>query len=121
PQLARVRTTALSQTYQLSSALGEKYLARVDPNAELYSQLGPRAVAIDRTHARLYLHASALTADPRDDWVAGTLGWRYRPWLPDSIYPLVWTLSGQPLTFHPPAGVDCVLAGALPHGATLHA
>ena len=26
-----------------------------------------------------------MTADPRIDWVEGTFGWRYRPWLPDSI------------------------------------
>lgn len=120
PQLVRVRASALSQTYELPAAFGERYLARVDANTRLYSQLGPRAVVIDRSRVRLQLHASALTADPRDDWVAGTLGWRFRPWLPDSIYPFVWTVSGQPLTFRVPANERCLLAGALPQGATLH-
>ncbi|HEY5425032.1 MAG TPA: hypothetical protein VIJ77_00630, partial [Candidatus Tumulicola sp.] len=96
------------------------YLARTNPNARLYSELAPHEVALEPPGTpRLHLRASAVTADPRLDWVAGTLGWRYRAWLPDSIYPFVWTLSGRPLSFAPPAGGACVLAAALPHGAGL--
>ncbi|HKU81362.1 MAG TPA: hypothetical protein VJP76_04255 [Candidatus Tumulicola sp.] len=121
PQLRALQSTKLSQVYELPSASGSTYVARVDPNAALYSQLAPHAVGIDRSHDVLRLRASAVTANPREDWVFGAIGWRYRPWLPDSIYPFVWTLSGQPLTIRTPAAVQCVLAAAVPKPAVLHA
>jgi hypothetical protein len=85
----------------------------------LYSELGSHRVAIAPEAPALSLSTSLESADPRLGWVAGTLGWRYAPWLPDSVYPFVWTLSARPLAFDVPASVTCVLAGALPHGAKL--
>ncbi|MEO6836499.1 MAG: hypothetical protein ABI231_11435, partial [Candidatus Tumulicola sp.] len=122
PRLVRLRRTALSNLYELPGSAGATYVARANPTARLYSRLARGEVAVDASGAaRLALRASALTADPRLDWVAGTLGWRYRAWLPDSIYPFVWTLSGRPFVFDLPASAGCVMAGALPRGATLRA
>lgn len=122
PGLIRLRATTLSSVYELRGFAGATYLARVDGNAKLFSELTAHAVAIDPADApSLNLQASPLTADPRTDWVEGTLGWRYRPWLPDSIYPFVWTLSKRSLDFGLPSGVDCVVASALPRGAALRA
>lgn len=122
PQLVSVRRSALSHVYELPGNAGATYLAVANPDARRYSELAPHDVAIEAPGAAsLHVHASALTADPRADWVAGTLGWRYRPWLPDSIYPFVWTLSARPLAMDLPAGSACLMAAALPRGATLRA
>jgi hypothetical protein len=122
PHLSTLRRTALSSVYELPGNAGERYVAQTDPDAMLYSELAPRSVAVEAPGANaLGLDASALTADPRIDWVLGTLGWRYRPWLPDSIYPFVWTLSARPLHLALPALTRCVVAGALPRNAILRA
>ena len=83
--------TALSSVYELPINAGATYGARADPGAMRYSELGPREVAIAPDAPPLSLRASPESADPRLGWVAGTLGWRYAPWLPDSVYPFVWT------------------------------
>jgi hypothetical protein len=117
--LVLLRKTPLSSIYEFAANAGATYAARTDADAMLYSELGSHRVAIAPEAPALSLPTSLESADPRLGWVAGTLGWRYAPWLPDSVYPFVWTLSARPLAFDVPAGVMCVLAGALPHGAKL--
>lgn len=120
PRLVLLHRSAWSRVYELSGNAGATYAARANPGARLYSDLGPHDVAVDAPGSpRLHLQASLDTADPRQDWVAGTLGWRYRPWLPDSIYPFVWTLSSRPLAFAAPPGTACAIAAAVPRGAVL--
>ncbi len=114
--LVLLKQTALSSVYELPINAGGTYGARANSSAMLYSELAPREVAMTAT-SPLSLRASPESADPRLGWVAGTLGWRYVPWLPDSVYPFVWTLSPAPLKFDAPVSAACVLAGALPHGA----
>ncbi len=117
--LRLLKRTALSSVYELPVNAGETYGARADSSAMLYSELAPREVAMASSSPPLSLRTSLESADPRLGWVAGTLGWRYAPWLPDSVYPFVWTLSAAPLKFDAPASAACVLAGALPHGASV--
>lgn len=118
--LRAVQSTPLSDTYELAGANGLRYAARSQPGARLFSELQSGAVALAPQPAPLRLHVFDRTADARDDWVAGTFGWRKRPWLPDSIWPFVWTTSAQPLPLGIASGTGCVLAAALPHGAELH-
>ena len=119
-RLIRLRSSASSIVYELPGFEGSFYGARTKAGARLFSQLNAGAVAIEPASApRISVRGSRLTADPRVDWVEGTLGWRYRDWLPNSIYPFVWTLSSKPLGIALPAGADCVIAGAVPRGARL--
>lgn len=111
-----VRRTGLSIAYELPMDTGFTYAARADDAAMLYSELHPSEVALEPAQPRLQLQTSRESPDPRRGWVSGTLGWRYAPWLPDSIYSFVWTTSRMPLRFRPPA---CALAGAQPHGGTI--
>jgi hypothetical protein len=117
PMLRRLRSSALSSVYEFPNGDGYTYVARSDFSARLYSELRWDTVAIPSDSALPSLQASRETADPRNAWVDGTLGWRYAVWLPDSIYPFVWTISGVPLELR--GTHDCILAGALPRGAWL--
>lgn len=120
PRLIRLRSSSSSTVYELPGYAGPTYVARTDAGARLFSQLNAGAIAVEPAGAaRISVRGSPLTADPRIDWVEGTLGWRYRDWLPDSIYPFVWTLSSKPLAFALPAAADCVIAGAVPRGSRL--
>jgi hypothetical protein len=89
--------------------MGATYAATVS-DALLFSQLQPQTVATTSGTVPLQLAPSAITADPRLDWVAGRFGWRYRAWLPDSIYPFVWTVSKRPISFGVPAAATCFVA-----------
>ena len=115
--LVPLRRSSLSSVYEFANNAGATYAARANPSASLYSELHAHEVAVAPAGAAsLRLPTSPESADPRLGWIAGTLGWRYAPWLPNSIYPFVWTLSGVPL----PLGAQrpaCLLAGALPLGA----
>lgn len=117
PNLRVLQRSALSTVYAFDRNDGFTYVARADPRAMLYSHLGPRDVALEPATAALHLRTSRDSPDPRAGWVEGRLGWRYVPWLPDSIYPFVWTLSDKSLELTPLP--SCVLAAALPHGALL--
>jgi len=118
--LVLLRRTALSSVYEFRNSAGATYDARANAGAMLYSELGPHEVAVPSPQSSpRHLPTSLLSADPRLGWVAGRLGWRYAPWLPDSVYPFVWTLSSVPLELDRPARDGCTLAGALPHGARL--
>jgi len=114
--LRLLRRSALSSVYELPLNDGFTYAARAGEDAMRYSELRPFEVAIAPAQADLRLQASRESPDPRRGWVAGRLGWRYAAWLPDTMYPFVWTTSRVPLTLRAPA---CVLAGALPRGALL--
>ncbi|MGA8533275.1 MAG: hypothetical protein WB615_04125 [Candidatus Tumulicola sp.] len=115
--LVHLRQTALSTVYELPKHAGSSYVARGNAGAMLYSSLHAGEVALASPGSGVVrLPTSPESADPRLGWVAGTLGWRYAAWLPDSVYPFVWTLSAVPLALDLPAGA-CVLAGALPRGA----
>ncbi|MBV8117501.1 MAG: hypothetical protein JOZ01_05960 [Candidatus Eremiobacteraeota bacterium] len=104
--------------YVLDRNAGSTYTARAVAKMR-YSELNANEVAIDTEAPSLHAHASLETADPRQGWVEGTIGWRYAAWLPDSMYPFVWTLSSLPLTLETAGDPTCVLAGATPRGATL--
>jgi hypothetical protein len=119
PPLTLLARTALSSVYEFKSNAGATYVAQANPDALRYSRLKAREVAIVDSSQELHLPTSPESADPRTGWVEGRLGWRYAPWLPDSIYPFVWTLSPLPLRFETQQSQRCVLAGALPHGARL--
>lgn len=113
-QLVLLRRTAVSAVYELPVWLGSSYVARTK-DAVLYSELGLRDVAVAGGDTpALNVRPSAVTADPRLDWVAGRLGWRYRAWLPSSIYPFVWTVSKRTLDVRVPTEVRCVLAASIP-------
>jgi hypothetical protein len=112
-----VRQSPLSSVYAFPGNAGFTYVAESDANAMLYSELRRNAVAVPPYPSVPTLRASRETANPRNAWVDGTLGWRYAAWLPDSIYPFVWTLSRTPLDLG--ESRDCVLAGALPRGASI--
>lgn len=114
--LVFVGRTPGSTIYELPAAMGMSYAAAAS-GAALFSELKPGTVALTPRASRLQLAPSNVTADPRLDWVAGRFGWRYRAWMPDSIYPFVWTVSNRPLSFGVPAGADCVVAAA-PQGAS---
>jgi hypothetical protein len=119
-RVRQLRATPLSSMYELPGSRGATYVARVRPGARLFSELAGDEIALQPAYPKaLTLPASRLTADPRVAWVEGTLGWRYRPWLPDSIYPFVWTLSARPLRFELTRNAACVLASAQPESARL--
>jgi hypothetical protein len=95
-----------------------EYLARVRPGAMRFSELVPGEVGVSAFGQQpLDVSPSPLTADPRGNWVGGTLGWRYLAWMPDSMYPFVWTLGNQRLPFGVPAGTRCAMAAATAGGA----
>jgi hypothetical protein len=101
--------------YELSGALPAARAATANPGALLYSELGPDDVAIvDNRNDVLGMQPSLITADPRLAWVEGRVGWRYRAWLPDSIYPFLWTVSKRRLAFTVPPSARCVLAASIP-------
>ena len=108
-----------SDVYELADNEGATYLAAGDPNAMLYSALQPGTVALQDGPAALNLQPSTDTADPRLAWISGRMGWRYRAWLPDSIYPFVWTVSNVSLPIALPDSVRCVLAASQPRPSTL--
>ncbi len=114
--LRLLRRTALSSVYELPFNNGFTYAARAAESAMRYSELRPFEVGIAPSQPALGLQASRESPDPRRGWVTGRLGWRYAAWLPDSMYPFVWTTSRMPLALRAPA---CVLSGAQPHGALL--
>ena len=117
PALRVLRRSALSIVYEFSGNAGFTYAAPSNAAAMLYSELAPHEVAVEPVRGRLTFPTSPTSADPRQGWLDGTLGWRYTPWLPDSIYPFVWTLSRDALPVND--AHDCVLAAAVPHGARL--
>jgi hypothetical protein len=112
-RLTMLRRSNNSTVYELPAYVGTSYVARAT-GASLYSELRLHDVAIAQNAPLLSVEPSAVTADPRLDWVAGRLGWRYRPWLPASIDPFVWTVSKRPLDFDVPPGSYCVLASSVP-------
>lgn len=114
--LRPLRRTGLSSVYELPLSGGFTYAARGDEDATRYSELHPGEVALESSRADLQLRASRESPDPRRGWVSGRLGWRYAAWLPDSIYPFVWTTSGKPLQLR---AAPCVLAGAQPLGGRM--
>src|SRR5262249_52658757 len=103
--------TGNSTVYELPLAMGASYEAK-SSNALLFSQLHSGTVALVPDTLPLQLAPSAVTADPRLDWVSGRFGWRYRAWLPDSIYPFAWTVAKRPISFGIPAQATCVVAAA---------
>ncbi|HEY1977493.1 MAG TPA: hypothetical protein VGG89_13140 [Candidatus Baltobacteraceae bacterium] len=115
-RLIPIRRDDDAVVYELTGALPVARPASADSGALLYSELGADDVAVARTPANvLSVAPSLMTADPRLDWVEGRLGWRYRAWLPDSIYPFVWTVSKQTLAFAVPPAAKCVLAASIPY------
>ena len=112
-----LRASDLSNVYELPRNNGFTYAARAG-GAMRYSELHPHEVAVAAPEPPIRLRESRESPDPRRGWVSGKLGWRYAAWLPDSIYPFVWTTSRVPLAFRAPAG-GCVLAGAQPAGGRL--
>lgn len=118
--VAIIRRSERSNVYELPLDSSIVRAATADPNAMLFSELKPGTFAIADRTVPLDIQPSTSTADPRAGWVAGRIGWRYRSWMPDSIYPFVWTVSAQPLSFALPPKTACVLAGADP-AATLRA
>lgn len=116
PHVVPIRRDGDSTIYEIAGA-GPYHvrMATADPNALLYSELGANDVAVARTPASvLNVAPSIVTADPRHGWVEGRLAWRYRAWLPDSIYSFVWTVSKQSLAFTVPSAAKCVLAASIP-------
>lgn len=114
-RLVPIRRYGDSTVYELSGALADVRAATADPNALLYSELRGDVVAVAQSRADVVNAApSLLTADPRLAWVEGRIGWRYRAWLADSIYPFVWTVSKQTLAFSVPQSARCLLAGSVP-------
>ncbi len=116
--LRLLRRTALASVYELPRNNGFTYAAGAGESPLRYSELRPFEVAIEPPQPQIQLRASRESPDPRRGWVSGKLGWRYAAWLPDSIYPFVWTTSHVPLAFRTPPG-SCVLAGAQPRGGRL--
>ncbi len=114
--LRLLHRTGLSSIYELPINDGFTYAASARERPLRYSELHPLEIAVAPARPSLHVNASRESPDPRRGWVAGRLGWRYAAWLPDSIYPFVWTTSRVPLSLRAPA---CVLAGALPRGALL--
>lgn len=114
PALRRIRHGALSNVYELSGTLGDAYAATTVPQAVLYPELRAGTVALEPANGApgADVRASTATADPRADWVAGRFGWRFRPWMAQSIEPFAWTLTGRPLAFAAPAHARCVLAAS---------
>lgn len=119
PSVRLLQQSSLSSVYAVDANDGFTYTASGNRGAMTYSELRHREVALAPESGRLRLQASRESPDPHAGWVEGMLGWRYAPWLPDSIYPFLWTLSRTPLPLGRASA--CVFAGALPHGATLRA
>jgi hypothetical protein len=117
PRLQRIASSGLSSVYVVRGPAASEYVARRRAGAMRFSELTDGAIAVSGpVQQRLAVTPSAVTADPRADWVGGTLGWRYLPWMPDSVYPFVWTVSSRPLDVQVPPGAGCVLAAATPGG-----
>jgi hypothetical protein len=117
PRLLRIERSSLSSVYEIRGAAAPEFVAPVRAGAMRFSELGANEVAVAGPGQRaLDVAPSAVTADPRSGWVGGTLGWRYLPWMPDSVYPFVWTVSSGPLQIDAPAGTHCVLAAATEGG-----
>lgn len=116
PHLIALRRDDDSAIYELAPASPyHERMAMADANLLLYSELGANEVAVEQGPSNvLSVAPSLVTADPRLAWVEGRLGWRYRAWLPDSIYPFVWTVSKQPMSFIVPPSARCVLAASIP-------
>jgi hypothetical protein len=115
PRLTQIRRGVDSVVYELAGTLPRERAASADSNALLYSELGVDDVAVASSAGNvLSVAPSLITADPRLAWVEGRLGWRYRRWMPDSIYPFVWTVSKQTLAFAVPSSARCVLAASMP-------
>jgi hypothetical protein len=110
-RLTPIGRTSNSTIYELPSAMGASYEA-TSSDALLFSQLERGTVALAADTLPLRLAPSSVTADPRLDWVSGRFGWRYRAWLPDSIYPFAWTVAKNPISFGIPADASCVLAAS---------
>ena len=116
--LQMLAQSPLSTVYAVREPAAAEYLARVRSGAMRFSELVPGEVAVSAFgQRRLDVAPSPLTADPRGNWVGGTLGWRYLAWMPDGMYPFVWTLGNQRLPFGVPAGARCVMAAATAGGA----
>ncbi len=115
PHLQRIASSTLSAVYAVRGPSGFEYTARRRAGAMRFSELANGTLAVSGpAQQRLGATPSAVTADPRADWVGGTLGWRYLPWMSDSVYPFVWTVSSQPFEVQVPQGAGCVLAAAMP-------
>jgi hypothetical protein len=113
PHLHLLSRTSLSSVYALDGDANREFFARVQPGAMRFSELGTGEIAVSGPQQQRFgIDPSPVTADPRADWVNGVLGWRYEPWMADSIYPFVWTISHQPLAVRAPAGARCLLAAA---------
>ncbi len=117
PHLQMLAQTPLSSVYAVRKPATMEYPARVRPGAMRFSELAPGEVGVSAVGQQpLDVAPSPLTADPRGNWVGGTLGWRYLAWMPDGMYPFVWTLGNQRLPFGVPAGAHCVMAAATAGG-----
>jgi hypothetical protein len=113
PQLRLLMRTAESSVYEL--APGDARALRSATGAMLYSELAPDEVSMGPDALpSIGAVPSSQTANPRLAWVEGRIGWRYRPWLPDSIYPFVWTVTKQPLVLSRLADASCLLVGSAP-------
>jgi hypothetical protein len=113
PHLRLISRTPLSSVYAINGDANSEFVARVRPGAMRFSELASNDIAVSGPNQRgLGIAPSPVTADPRADWVNGVLGWRYVPWMPDSIYPFVWTISRQTLVVRGPTEARCLLAAA---------
>jgi hypothetical protein len=111
--LQLISRTPLSAIYAIDDTAHGEDVAGVRPGAMLFSELGANQLAVaGPDQQRFGIAPSPVTADPRADWVNGVLGWRYAPWMPDSIYPFVWSVSRQALDVHAPSQARCVLAAS---------
>jgi hypothetical protein len=112
-RLEVVSRTTQSIVYALRRSKPTEYEAEAYGTAMLYSELQRGQVALaPQRPSLLHVRPSEATADPRLGWVSGAIGWRYRWWLPDSIYPFVWTVSGRTLTFDSSMHSGCVLSAS---------
>jgi hypothetical protein len=113
PHLRLISRTPLSSVYAINGDANSEFVAHVRPGAMRFSELASNDIAVSGPNQRdLGIAPSPVTADPRADWVNGVLGWRYEPWMPDSIYPFVWTISRQTLAVPAPPEARCLLAAA---------
>jgi hypothetical protein len=118
PHLQMLVRTPLSTVYAVRKPAAAEYLAHVRSGAMRFSELAPGEVGVSGFGQQpLNVTPSPLTADPRGNWVGGMLGWRYLAWMPDGMYPFVWTLGNQRLPFGVPAAASCVLAAATAGGS----
>lgn len=109
--LLDIGRTKHSSIFEISGSLPISRESWAQPGVLLQSQVAAGHTAILPAGTQvLSLPASRETADPRNGWVSDFVGRWFAPWISDSIYPFVWTVSRKPLYVQSSNG-NCLLLG----------